>query len=69
MVDSRGVDTARMERLNAAENERFVAERPISTARLEQARRTMPCGVPMSWMDDLYEHPPVWITRGEGARF
>jgi glutamate-1-semialdehyde 2,1-aminomutase len=69
MVDSSGVDAARVERLSAAENERFVAERPASTARLERARRTMPRGVPMSWMDDLYEHPPAWITHGEGARF
>ena len=29
----------------------------------------MPRGVPMAWMDDLYEHPPVWVSRGEGARF
>src|SRR4249920_1925272 len=69
MVNSSGVDAARVERLSAAENERFVAERPVSTARLERARRTMPRGVPMSWMEDLYEHPPAWITHGEGARF
>jgi glutamate-1-semialdehyde 2,1-aminomutase len=53
----------------AAENERFVEERPQSTARLERARGTMPRGVPMSWMDDLYEHPPVWVTHGTGAYF
>jgi glutamate-1-semialdehyde 2,1-aminomutase len=53
----------------AAENERFVADRPESTARLQRARGTMPRGVPMSWMDDLYEHPPVWVTHGEGAHF
>lgn len=29
----------------------------------------MPRGVPMSWMDDLYEHPPVWISEGKGAEF
>jgi glutamate-1-semialdehyde 2,1-aminomutase len=53
----------------ASENERFVADRPQSSARLRRARRTMPRGVPMSWMDDLYEHPPVWVTHGEGAYF
>ena len=31
-----------------------------------QARRSMPRGVPMAWMDDLYEHPPVWVARGGG---
>ena len=59
----------RVQRLAAVENERFVSDRPRSTALLERARRTMPRGVPMSWMDDLYEHPPVWITHGEGAYF
>ena len=33
------------------------------------ARRSMPRGVPMAWMDDLYEHPPVWVASGAGARF
>jgi glutamate-1-semialdehyde 2,1-aminomutase len=64
-----GIRAERVEAMLAAENERFVAERPESTARLERARRSMPRGVPMSWMDDLYEHPPVWVDRGEGAYF
>ena len=25
----------------------------------------MPRGVPMAWMDDLYDHPPVWVSHGE----
>jgi glutamate-1-semialdehyde 2,1-aminomutase len=29
----------------------------------------MPRGVPMAWMDDLYDHPPAWVAGGEGARF
>jgi len=64
-----GIEADRLERLSAAENDRFEAERPVSRARLERARHTMPRGVPSSWMDDLYEHPPVWITHGVGARF
>jgi glutamate-1-semialdehyde aminotransferase len=67
VADLTGIDTARVAELETAENERFVAERPLSMSRLEQARKTMPRGVPMSWMDDLYEHPPVWITHAEGA--
>jgi glutamate-1-semialdehyde 2,1-aminomutase len=55
--------------LERTENERFVAERPRSMALLERSRKSMPRGVPMSWMDDLYEHPPVWVTEGEGAYF
>jgi glutamate-1-semialdehyde 2,1-aminomutase len=64
-----GVASEQVERLLARENERFVAERPRSTARLGRGRSTMPRGVPMSWMEDLYEHPPVWITHGSGAYF
>ena len=30
---------------------------------------SMPRGVPMSWMDDLYDHPPVFVTQGVGAYF
>jgi glutamate-1-semialdehyde 2,1-aminomutase len=55
--------------LAQAENARFVAERPRSMALQEQARRSMPRGVPMAWMDDLYDHPPVWVSQGEGAHF
>lgn len=35
----------------------------------ERARRSMPRGVPMAWMDDLYEHSPAWVGSGEGATF
>ena len=34
-----------------------------------RARESMPRGVPMAWMDDLYEHPPVWIAHGDGPSF
>ncbi len=29
----------------------------------------MPRGVPMSWMESLYEYPPVFVEGGSGARF
>jgi glutamate-1-semialdehyde aminotransferase len=29
----------------------------------------MPRGVPMSWMDDLYEHPPMRVSHGSGSSF
>jgi glutamate-1-semialdehyde 2,1-aminomutase len=57
----------RVEALLTSESERFVSARPGSTARLERAGRTMPRGVPMAWMDDLYDHPPVWVSHGSGA--
>ena len=68
-ADTTGIDRDAPEALAEAENARFVAERPRSMALQERARRSMPRGVPMAWMDDLYEHPPVWVAQGEGAQF
>jgi glutamate-1-semialdehyde 2,1-aminomutase len=69
MADLAGIDKTRTRALLEAENARFAAERPRSMSLLQQARASMPRGVPMSWMDDLYEHPPVWVSHGRGARF
>ncbi len=69
MADLTGIDSARVRELEDVENARFVAERPRSMMLQEQARRSMPRGVPMAWMDDLYEHPPVWVSHGDGASF
>ena len=69
MTDLAGIDATRVGRLEAIENARFADERPESLARTERGRRTMPLGVPSAWMDDLYEHPPLWVATGKGARF
>jgi glutamate-1-semialdehyde 2,1-aminomutase len=69
MADLTGIDLARVRELEETENARFVAERPRSMALQERARRSMPRGVPMAWMDDLYEHPPIWVSGGEGSSF
>jgi glutamate-1-semialdehyde 2,1-aminomutase len=61
------IDPDRVATLAARENARFVAERPRSGALLARARRWMPRGVPVSWMDDLYDHPPVFVASGKGA--
>jgi glutamate-1-semialdehyde 2,1-aminomutase len=63
------LDQDHLAALERSENERFVTARPRSMALLERSRRSMPRGVPMSWMDDLYEHPPVFVSHGDGARF
>ncbi len=68
MADT-GIAPERVRELLAREDARFIAERPRSMALLERARTSMPRGVPMSWMDDLYEHPPIFVTSGAGARF
>jgi glutamate-1-semialdehyde 2,1-aminomutase len=69
MADLTGIDPDEVRALERAENERFVAERPRSMAVLERSKGTMPRGVPMAWMDDLYEHPPIVVDRGKGASF
>jgi glutamate-1-semialdehyde 2,1-aminomutase len=69
MADLTGVDLVRARALEEAENARFVAERPRSIGLQQQAGRSMPRGVPMAWMDDLYDHPPVWVSHGDGATF
>jgi glutamate-1-semialdehyde 2,1-aminomutase len=69
MVDLTGIDLNRVKELEASENARFVEERPRSMELWERARRSMPRGVPMAWMEDLYDHPPAWVTAGDGATF
>jgi glutamate-1-semialdehyde aminotransferase len=69
MAELAGIDPGKVQVLEERENARFVAERPRSMELLERARRSMPRAVPMAWMDDFYEHPPVLVDRGEGATF
>ena len=54
--------------LKSQELERFRRERPRSLALLEQARKVMPDGVPMAWMNYHYEHPPLFVDSAQGAR-
>jgi glutamate-1-semialdehyde 2,1-aminomutase len=63
------MDQAKIEALAATERERFRDGRPRSMEATSRAARTMPRGVPMSWMDELYDHPPVWVSHGAGSRF
>jgi glutamate-1-semialdehyde 2,1-aminomutase len=69
MADLTGIDLDRIQALEESENARFVAERPRSVELQERGRQSMARGVPMAWMDDLYEHPPVWVEQGEGSTF
>jgi glutamate-1-semialdehyde 2,1-aminomutase len=63
------IDLERIEKLKREEDTRFLKTRPRSIALLERGRRSMPRGVPMSWMDDLWDHPPIWVAEGSGAHF
>lgn len=69
MAELGSIDSQRITKLKEEEDARFVAEHPRSMALLERARHSMPRGVPMSWFDDSWDHPPMWVAHGSGARF
>jgi glutamate-1-semialdehyde 2,1-aminomutase len=63
------LDLNRVWALKAAEDERFVAERPRSAELLARGRAWMPEGVPNAWFWSNYDHPPVYVEQGKGAYF
>ena len=63
------MDEAKIEALAITERRRFEDDRPRSMEATIRGTRTMPRGVPVSWMDELYDHPPVWVSHGAGSRF
>jgi glutamate-1-semialdehyde 2,1-aminomutase len=63
------VDRLRLAELHAREEKRFVAEHPKSGELFERAQRSMPGGVPMSWMAKWPGAYPVFVERAEGAHF
>jgi glutamate-1-semialdehyde aminotransferase len=64
-----GLDRRRLAALREREAQRLETARPGSSARLGRAQRSMPNGVPMSWMRALYSHTPPFATAGSGATF
>jgi glutamate-1-semialdehyde 2,1-aminomutase len=69
-MDARaGVDVGRVAELWRQELARYEAGHSRCLALREQARASMPYGVPMSWMVSYFAHPPVWVTEGHGAHF
>jgi glutamate-1-semialdehyde 2,1-aminomutase len=56
-------------RLKEREDARFVAEHPASVAMRQRASRSMPNGVPMSWLVGAYHHPPMFVAEGKGSHF
>ncbi|HTE75071.1 MAG TPA: aspartate aminotransferase family protein [Actinomycetes bacterium] len=63
------MDRAHVERLTAAEQDRFVAEHPRSKELFERAQAVMPGGVPMSWMSKWPGAFPVFVDEATGAHF
>jgi glutamate-1-semialdehyde 2,1-aminomutase len=69
MAVDRVVAPDRVENLLERELARFVEERPRSKELRRRASRSMPGGVPASWMVQLHGHPPVYVDFGQGAYF
>lgn len=63
------VDLDRVAHLRHREDAAFLDARPRSLALLDRARRSMPLGVPMSWMDWLFDNPPIFVDSADGAYF
>lgn len=64
-----GLDTARLQALLRFETALFLRQRPRSADLLARASKVMPGGVAMPWMLWLYDHPPPFVTGGQGSRF
>lgn len=56
-----------IENLYRAETALFRQRIPNSLALHARGKAVMPNGVPMTWMVGLYDHPPIFMGRGEGA--
>jgi glutamate-1-semialdehyde 2,1-aminomutase len=65
----KAIDSGRVAELKHREDARFRVTHARSIEALERARKSMPLGVPMSWMAELYDHPPIFVERAQGIRF
>jgi glutamate-1-semialdehyde 2,1-aminomutase len=64
-----GIDRSKLRDIKAREDAAFVAARPRSAEQWARAKRSMPNGVPMSWLRSSYDHPPLFVAEGRGAHF
>ena len=62
-----GIDRGKLREIKAREDAAFVAARPRSAGLWERAKASMPNGVPMSWLRNSYDHPPLFVSEGRGA--
>lgn len=63
------IDRQKLSHISRTERTKFVELRPRSAAMWQQAKHSMPNGVPMSWMRYFYDAPPLFVDRGRGAHF
>ena len=69
MTAAGNLDRARIASLKQREDAAFVAARPRSAELWARSKASMPNGVPMSWHRTSYDHPPLFVDEGAGARF
>ncbi len=69
MTAAGDLDPQRIQRIKDREDAAFVAARPRSAELWAKAKTSMPNGVPMSWLRTSYDHPPLFVAEGKGARF
>ena len=63
------INRTRLKTVLAQEQGRFVVEHPRSKDLFEQARSSLFCGVPMSWMTEWAGAFPVFVEEASGAHF
>ncbi|MEI7778264.1 MAG: transaminase [Actinomycetes bacterium] len=63
------IDPTRVAELNVREEAAYMATRPKGIAMWERAKRSMPNGVPMSWLRNSYQPVPMFVAEGAGSRF
>lgn len=64
-----GIDRRKLQEIKAREDAAFVAARPRSAELWARGKASMPNGVPMSWLRNSYDHPPLFVAEGRGAHF
>jgi len=69
MTAAGDIDRERLQRIKDREDAAFVAGHPRCLEIWERAKGSMPNGVPMSWHRTSYDHPPLFVAEGKGARF
>jgi len=65
----REINREHLKKLNAVEEERFLALHPKSGELFKKAKEVMPGGVPMSWMAKWPGAYPVFVDSARGAHF
>jgi glutamate-1-semialdehyde 2,1-aminomutase len=65
----RTIDRSRHYALMSREEEKFVAERPLSAALYARAQKSLLGGVPMNWMKKWAGKFPVFVAEAHGAHF